>query len=52
MAAVVFVAGLFILGAMEDMLREAHEADDDSRWSAMSLLLGFALFVLVSGGVE
>jgi ZIP family zinc transporter len=52
MAAVVFVAGLFILGAMEDMLREAHEADDDSRWSAMSLLLGFALFVLVTGGVE
>lgn len=52
MAAVVFVAGLFILGAMEDMLREAHEADDDSRWSAMSLLLGFALYLLVSGGVE
>lgn len=49
MAALVFVAGLYVLAAVEDMLREAHESAEDSRWSAISLLAGFALFLLVSG---
>ncbi|MGE0822118.1 MAG: ZIP family metal transporter [Candidatus Binatia bacterium] len=49
MAGVVFVAGLYMLAAVEDMLREAHESATDSRWSAVSLLAGFALFLVVAG---
>ena len=48
MAALVFVAGLYTLAAVEDMLREAHEIAEDSRWSAVSFLAGFALFLVVS----
>lgn len=48
MAALVFVAGLYLLAALEDMLREAHESDDDSRWSAACLLGGFALFLVAA----
>jgi ZIP family zinc transporter len=50
-AALVFVAGLYTLAAVEDMLREAHESSEDSRWSAISFLGGFALFLVVSGGL-
>ena len=39
MAGLVFVAGLYLLAAMEDMMREAHESAEDSRWSALSLLI-------------
>lgn len=49
MSALVFVAGLYTLAAVEEMLREAHESADDSRWSAISFLAGFALFLMVSG---
>lgn len=52
MAALVFVAGLYTLAAVEDMLQEAHETAEDSRWSALSFLGGFALFLLVSAGFE
>lgn len=48
MAALVFVAGLYTLAAIEDMLREAHESAEDSRWSSVSFLGGFALFLVVS----
>ena len=48
MAGLVFVAGLYFLAAVEDMLQEAHESAEDSRWSAVSLLGGFALFLVVS----
>jgi ZIP family zinc transporter len=51
MAVLVFVAGLYTLAAVEDMLREAHESAEDSRWSAISFLGGFALFLVVSGGL-
>ena len=51
MAALVFVAGLYTLAAVEDMLREAHESAEDSRWSAVSFLVGFALFLVVSQGL-
>ena len=47
--AMVFVAGLYSLAAVEDMLGEAHESAEDTRWSAISFLLGYALFLLVSG---
>lgn len=49
--ALVFVAGLYILAAVEDMLEEAHESAEDNRWSALSFLGGFALFLLVSAGL-
>ncbi len=49
MAGLVFVAGLYMLAAVEDMLNEAHESTDDNSWSAVSFLLGFALFIVVSG---
>lgn len=49
-AAMVFVAGLYSLAAIEDMIGEAHESAEDTRWSAISFLLGYALFLLVSGG--
>jgi len=45
----VFIAGLYILAAVEDMIGEAHEAAEDSRWSAVSFLAGFSLFILVDG---
>lgn len=48
MTALVFVAGLYTLAAVEDMLREAHESAEDSRSSALSFLGGFALFLVVS----
>lgn len=51
LAALVFVAGLYSLAAVEDMLREAHQNAEDSRWSAVCFLLGFALFLVVSGGL-
>ena len=47
--AMVFVAGLYSLAAVEDMLGEAHESAEDTRWSAISFLFGYALFLLVSG---
>ena len=51
MTALVFVSGLYILAAVEDMLTEAHASGDDTRWSALSFLTGFALFILVSAGL-
>ncbi|MCB2202496.1 peptidoglycan-binding protein [bacterium] len=47
--AMVFVSGLYALAAVEDMLGEAHESAADTRWSAISFLGGYALFLLVSG---
>ena len=49
--AMVFVAGLYSLAAVEDMIGEAHESAEDTRWSAISFLFGYALFLLVSGGI-
>ncbi len=50
MAALVFVAGLYTLAAVEDMLHEAHQSAEDTRWSAISFLAGFALFLAIAGG--
>lgn len=49
-AALVFVSGLYALAALEDMMGEAHERSEDTRWSAISFLAGFALFMVVSAG--
>lgn len=48
--AMVFVSGLYVLAAVKDMLGQAHENAADTRWSSISFLGGYALFLLVSGG--
>lgn len=52
LAALVFVAGLLTLAAVEDMLQEAHESREDSKRSTLAFLVGFVLFTLVSVGLE
>lgn len=52
LAALVFVAGLLTLAAVEDMLEEAHESKEDSKRSSLAFLAGFVLFTLVSVGLE
>lgn len=52
MAALVVVAGILTVAAVEDMLEEAHESREDSKSSILAFLLGFVLFVLVSVGLE
>lgn len=51
-AALVFVAGLLSVAAVEDMIEEAHEAADDNAGSLLAFVGGFALFALVSAGLE
>lgn len=46
-----FAAGLLMVAAVEDMLAEAHDADEDTRWSLAAFIGGFVLFVLVSAGL-
>ncbi|MEQ9637837.1 MAG: ZIP family metal transporter [Devosia marina] len=46
-----FVAGLLVLAAVEDMLKEAHEAKTDTRKSSLAFVGGFALFAIVSAGL-
>ena len=52
MAALVVVAGLLTVAAVEDMMEEAHDAREDSRRSILAFVGGFALFTLVSAGLE
>ncbi|MFD1797869.1 peptidoglycan-binding protein [Paracoccus aurantiacus] len=52
MVALTFVAGLLTVAAIEEMLGEAHEADEDSQASISAFAGGFVLFTLVSGGIE
>lgn len=52
LAALAFAAGLLSVAAVEDMLEEAHEAREDTHGSALAFIGGFALFVLVSAGLE
>jgi ZIP family zinc transporter len=49
LSARVFTSGLYLLAAVEDMLREAQRGLADSCWSAVARLAGFALFLLVAG---
>jgi ZIP family zinc transporter len=48
--AMVFVSGLYVLAAVKDMLGQAHDSATDTRWSSISFLGGYALYLLVSGG--
>jgi zinc transporter, ZIP family len=43
-----FTAGILLAVAMEEILTEAHEAAEDSRWDTIALVGGFALFALIS----
>jgi zinc transporter, ZIP family len=52
MGALAFVAGLLSLAAVEDMISEAHESGEDTKWSMLAFTGGFVLFVLVSAGLE
>lgn len=49
--ALVLTAGLLTVAAVEDMISEAHESAEDSKWSALSFVGGFVLFTLVSAGL-
>lgn len=51
-AALAFVAGMLAVAAVEDMIEEAHEAREDTRGSVLAFVGGFALFVLISAGLE
>lgn len=46
-----FTAGLLTVAAVEDMLTEAHDSDEDTRWSLVAFIGGFVLFVMVSAGL-
>ena len=52
MGALTFAAGLLTVSAVEEMLEEAHEARQDNRASVLAFVGGFALFTLVSAGLE
>ena len=52
MAALSFVAGLLTVAAVEDLITEAHETREDSRSSVLAFISGFALFTLVTAGLE
>ncbi len=52
MAALTFVSGLLTVAAVEDMLEEAHDAREDNRRSILAFVGGFALFTLLSAGLE
>ena len=43
-----FTAGILLIAAVEEMMREAHEAAEDTHGSAGFFIGGFALFTLVS----
>lgn len=52
MAALMFVAGLLTIAAVEEMLQEAHAERADNQRSALAFIGGFALFALISAGLE
>ena len=49
--ALIVVAGLLTVAAVEDMLEEAHASREDSSWSVLAFVAGFALFTLLSEGL-
>jgi ZIP family zinc transporter len=51
MGTLVFTAGLLTVAAVEDMISEAHESAEDTRWSILSFTAGFVLFTVVSAGL-
>lgn len=51
LAILVATAGIFFVAVFQDMLKEAHEAIEDSFASAAALVGGFALFLLISASL-
>ena len=49
--ALIVVAGLLTVAAVEDMLEEAHASREDTSWSVLAFVAGFALFTLLSEGL-
>ena len=49
LSALAFTAGVLQIAAVEDLMREAHEAAEDTRWSAAFFIGGFALFTALTG---
>lgn len=43
-----FTAGILLTVAVEEIVGEAHETVEDSRWDSVVLVAGFALFALIS----
>ncbi|WP_230534526.1 hypothetical protein [Microvirga roseola] len=50
--ALAFTAGLLILAATAEMLGEAHEVSEGTRYTAAFFIGGFALFTLVASYFE
>lgn len=48
LAALALTAGLLLTAAVEDIVGEAHEAREDTPWSAGFLIAGFGLFTLLA----
>jgi ZIP family zinc transporter len=51
LSALVFVAGVLSVAAVEEMITEAHETVEDTRFSVLAFSAGFALFALVSSSL-
>ncbi|WP_416396557.1 ZIP family metal transporter [Allohahella sp. A8] len=51
MGMLTFTAAILTVAAVEDMLSEAHESADDTRYSVLAFTGGFVLFTLVSAGL-
>ena len=51
LGALAFVAGLLMVAAAEEMMSEAHESREDTRYSVLAFIGGFALFMLTSAAV-
>ncbi len=47
-ALLAFTAGILLTVAVEEVVGEAHETIEDSRWASIVLVGGFALFALIS----
>lgn len=52
LTALAFPPGLLLGAASEEIIGEAHEAADASRWSVVAIVEGFALVALVAGIFE
>jgi ZIP family zinc transporter len=46
------IVGLLSVAAVEEMIGQAHESAEDTRFSVLAFSGGFALFALVSSAFE
>lgn len=52
LSALAFAAGVLQVAAAEDLMKEAHNAAEDTRWSSMFFIGGFALFTALTSYFE